>query len=82
MSDINCEETKRHVHEFLHSELAEAEITEITAHLANCDSCEKHYDVEVILNQVIQRSCSEEAPADLADKVMARIRDIQRSIRH
>lgn len=82
MSDLNCEETKRQVHEFLHSELAESEINDITTHLANCDSCEKHYDVEVILNQVIQRSCSEEAPADLADKVMARIRDIQKSIRH
>ena len=57
MKKVNCEEVKKGVHEYLHSELHEEELEEITAHLANCDSCESHYDIEVIFNQVIQRAC-------------------------
>jgi mycothiol system anti-sigma-R factor len=50
---------------------------DITAHLANCDSCEEHYDIEIVFNQVIQRSC-DEAPADeLAQRVMQRLREVQ-----
>ncbi len=77
MKKVNCEEVKLGVHEFLHSELHEQELEAITGHLANCDSCEGHYDIEVILNQVIQRSCDEAPAAELADRVMDRIRSIQ-----
>ncbi len=57
MKQVDCEEVKRNVHEFLHSELQESELMTITSHIANCDSCEQHYDIEVVFNQVIQRSC-------------------------
>ena len=40
MAEFDCEETKRHVHEYLHNELSDQELQDITAHLANCDSCE------------------------------------------
>ena len=35
MTEMNCEETKRHVHDYLHSELDSEEVELITAHLAN-----------------------------------------------
>jgi molybdopterin-biosynthesis enzyme MoeA-like protein len=38
---------------------------------------EEEYDLEVYLNQVIQRSCDEEPPKKLAEKVLQRIKDIQ-----
>ena len=59
MKKVDCEEVKQGVHEYLHSELQEEELTVITAHLANCDSCEQHYDIEVIFNQVIHRKSAE-----------------------
>lgn len=77
MAEFDCQETKRHVHEFLHQELSEAEMADITEHLAHCDSCEMDYDLEVALNKVIQRSCTEVPPQELADKILARLREIQ-----
>lgn len=82
MPEFDCQETKRHVHEFLHNELSEAEIVEITAHLANCDSCEGDYDVENVLNNVISRACAEMPPQELADAIMNRVRDIQNGNAH
>jgi anti-sigma factor (TIGR02949 family) len=79
MAEFDCQETKRHVHEFLHQELSEAEMTEITAHLAHCDSCELDYDLEASLNDLILRSCTEVPPQELADSILERIRDIQQA---
>ena len=77
MKQVDCEEVKRNVHEFLHSELQESDLMDITAHIANCDSCEQHYDIEVVFNQVIQRSCDEAPTEELAERVKQRLRDIQ-----
>jgi len=77
VKQVDCEEVKRNVHEFLHSELQESDLMDITAHIANCDSCEQHYDIEVVFNQVIQRSCDEAPTEELAERVKQRLRDIQ-----
>jgi len=77
LKKVDCEEVKQGVHEYLHSELHEEELTVITAHLANCDSCEQHYDIEIIFNQVIHRSCDEAPTEELAERVMQRLRGIQ-----
>ena len=76
MAQYDCEETKALVHEYLHNELRPEDQKDITAHLALCDSCEEEYDLEVYLNQVIQRSCDEEPPKKLAEKVLHHIRSI------
>ena len=77
MKQVDCEEVKRSVHEFLHSEMQLEQQEDITAHLANCDSCEEHYDIEIVFNQVIQRSCDEAPAEELAKRVMARLREVQ-----
>jgi len=77
VKQVDCEEVKQSVHEFLHSEMHETEIENITAHIANCDSCEQHYDIEIVFNQVIQRSCDEAPAAELAERVMQRLREVQ-----
>ena len=82
MTEFDCEETKRHVHEYLHNELSEAEISEITAHIANCDSCEGDYDVENALNNAISRACGEMPSEELIGRIMGRIRDIQSGAAH
>lgn len=77
MKQVDCEDVKRNVHEFLHSELHEDQLDVITAHIANCDSCEEHYDIEIVFNRVIQRSCDEAPAEELAERVMKRLREIQ-----
>jgi anti-sigma factor (TIGR02949 family) len=74
MSD-ECLGTKARVQEFLQRELSESEMDAITNHLATCDNCESEYDFEVLFNSVIQRSCNEAPPEELAQRVLARIRD-------
>lgn len=77
MKQVDCEEVKRSVHEFLHAEMQTEQQGDITAHLANCDSCEEHYDIEIVFNQVIQRSCDEVPAEELAQRVMQRLREVQ-----
>lgn len=77
MKPLDCDEVKRNVHEYLHSEMHEADLDLVTAHIANCDSCEAHYDIEIVFNQVIQRSCDEAPAAELAERVLAKLREIQ-----
>jgi len=74
MTEFDCQETKRHVHEFLQAELTEAEMDEITAHLANCDSCEADYDFETLFNDVIKRSCDEVPAQELSERILGKIR--------
>lgn len=74
---VDCEETKVRVHEYLHQELQEPQMEAITAHLANCETCEREYDIEVVFNQVIQHSCDEAPPPELAKRVVDRLREIQ-----
>jgi len=76
VTEINCEETKRAVNEYLLDELTAQEVQDITGHLANCDSCESDYDFEVLLNNVIKRSCDEAPPKELAQRIINRIRAI------
>lgn len=77
MKQVDCEEVKRNVHEFLHAQMNHDDQEDITAHLANCDSCEEHYDIEIVFNQVIQRSCDEAPAEELAQRVMQRLREVQ-----
>ena len=74
--EMNCEETKKHVHEYLQKELTEGELDAITAHIANCDHCEWEYDFESVLNRVIKISCSDAPPEEIAKRVLEKIRTI------
>lgn len=77
MAEFECEETKSLVHEYLHNELRPEDQKDITTHLALCGSCEEEYDLEVYLNKAITRSCDEEPPKQLAQKVLDFIRKSQ-----
>ena len=77
MNPVDCQEVKRNVHEFLHAEMQNDQQEDITAHLANCESCEEHYDIELVFKQVIQRSCDEAPAEELAQRVMQRLREVQ-----
>lgn len=76
MTEYDCQETKRHVHEYLQNELSEQEMTDITAHLANCDSCDGDYEFEQLFNAAIVRSCTEDAPQEVAERVLSKLRGL------
>ena len=74
---MDCRETQQHVHEYLHNALTEAQIEEITAHVANCDHCESHYDMEALVNNVLQEACAQDMPAaDVVERILQKLRSI------
>jgi mycothiol system anti-sigma-R factor len=62
---------------FIDNELAEADCAAVRVHLDTCNPCLEKYDLQRTVKQVVARSCSEPAPAELRERVMLRIREVQ-----
>lgn len=61
------------IYTYLDGELSEAEILEIKDHLSGCAQCEQEYAVESLLKELVRRSCRDEAPSGLRERIQARI---------
>ena len=48
--------------------------------LPECGPCLAKYDLERTVKSLVARSCSEQAPNELRDKVLLRIREVQITI--
>ena len=81
MSEKDCSEVIHQIFVFLDNELDQASCGEIQQHLDECGPCLAKYDLERTVKALVARSCSEQAPADLRDKVLLRIREVQVQIR-
>lgn len=62
---------------FLDSELDTANADEIQRHLDDCAGCLTEYDVERVVKALVSRSCHDQAPAPLRDKVLLSIRTVE-----
>jgi anti-sigma factor (TIGR02949 family) len=72
--DHSCPEALERLHAYLDGELGDAELHEVSAHLANCYPCGDRAHFERHLREVI-RTCAEEvAPAGLIERVRNRCR--------
>ena len=75
--DKDCSEVLERVFFFIDNELPTADSAQIQHHLDECGPCLQKYDLERTVKMLIQRSCCEEAPVGLRDKVLLRIRAVQ-----
>jgi mycothiol system anti-sigma-R factor len=75
--DTDCSEVLERVFFFIDNELQTADRSAIAQHLDECGPCLAKYDLERTVKALVQRSCSEHAPAGLRDKVLLRIREVQ-----
>jgi len=75
--DKDCSEVLERVFAFIDNELPTADISVIQHHLDECGPCLQKYDLERTVKTLIRRSCSEQAPTGLREKVMMRIRAVQ-----
>ena len=66
---------------FLDNELDAADCAVVRAHLDTCNPCLERYDLQRTVKSIVARSCSEAAPAELRQRVMFRIREVQVQIR-
>ena len=80
MSEKDCSEVIHQIFVFIDNELDQASCGEIQQHLDECGPCLAKYDLERTVKALVARSCSEQAPEDLRDKVLLRIREVQVTI--
>lgn len=80
MSGKDCSEVIHQIFVFIDNELDQASCGEIQQHLDECGPCLAKYDLERTVKALVARSCSEQAPEDLRDKVLLRIRQVQVTI--
>ena len=72
-----CEERLAKIYTYIDDPLSCQDLEELQAHLAECETCAKEYDLECIIRQAVRRTCKETAPVDLKSRIRACIDDIQ-----
>lgn len=73
----DCSEVLGRVFFFLDNELDQADCSQIEQHLEECGPCLARYDLERTVKTLVARSCSEQAPAGLRQRVMLSIQQVQ-----
>lgn len=66
-------ESLERIYTYLDGELSSAEIREIKTHLSDCPQCEEEYAVEYLLKELVRRSCRDQAPQGLRERIQQRI---------
>ena len=75
-----CTEDRiENIYQYLDGALGSADLAEVRAHIDGCTTCQSERDLEVIIRDVVKRSCDEKAPNSLKDKIMHRIAELKTS---
>lgn len=73
-----CTETRiDSIYKYLDGALDSKDLAEVRAHIEGCSECQSEHDLEVIIRDVVRRSCDEKAPEALKDKIMHRIEELK-----
>lgn len=70
--DFDCDEALAKLYAYLDSELDNADAEKIRTHLAGCGWCDRPFDFERRLREVVRRKLDEEIP----ESVIIRIRTV------
>jgi mycothiol system anti-sigma-R factor len=76
----DCSQVIHQIFTFIDNELEQADCAAIQQHLDECGPCLAKYDLERTVKSLVARSCSEQAPDALREKVLLRIRQVQITI--
>jgi mycothiol system anti-sigma-R factor len=74
--DKDCDEILARMVFFVDHELADADTAEIQQHLDECAPCLADYDLERTVKALVARSCCDQAPQRLRERVLVRIREV------
>jgi len=78
--DWDCSAVIDRVFFFIDNELDQADCSQIQQHLDECGPCLEEYNLERTVKALVARSCPEQAPEQLREKVLLRIREVHLSI--
>jgi len=73
MADDPCAAALTRLWTYLDHELTERDEGELREHLAECPPCLAEYSIDVVLKQLVRRSCHEEAPTTLRLRIHERL---------
>ena len=73
----DCAQILAQLYLFLDHEIDEASGSEIAEHLDECHPCLEKYDLDRIVKALVARSCCEEAPQQLRERVLFSIHEVQ-----
>lgn len=68
-----CVEALERLEAYLDGELPETRITDLADHLRACNPCADRVSFEEQLRNLVRRRCVDHAPAELVDRVRARL---------
>ena len=80
MSPKDCSEVIHQMLVFIDDELDQASCGDIQQHLEECGPCLREYNLERTVKALVARSCPEQAPEQLRQKVLLRIREVHISL--
>jgi mycothiol system anti-sigma-R factor len=76
-SDENCADFLERIVYLLDDELDGSEVAEVKAHLEECAPCLQSYDLQRTVKALVARSCMEQAPESLRERVRVQIQQIR-----
>jgi mycothiol system anti-sigma-R factor len=77
-----CSEVLEKVYLYLDGEAETGDHEHIRVHLDECSPCLRKYGLEQAVKALVARSCAEQAPLELKDRVMYRIQQVRVEIEH
>ncbi len=75
--NVNCSEVLERLYEFVDQELDNAYWLKLQGHLHDCAPCLRRVDLERLMKSLVARSCCEQAPPELRQRVIFSIRQVQ-----
>ncbi|MDP9443422.1 MAG: mycothiol system anti-sigma-R factor [Actinomycetota bacterium] len=72
----DCAEVLQRMFLFLDREIADADSAQIQRHLDECGPCLAKYNLEQAVKALVARSCREQAPQRLRDRLLLQIRHV------
>jgi mycothiol system anti-sigma-R factor len=75
--DQTCAEFLERIVCLLDNELESGDVDEVRAHLDECAPCLQSYDLQRTVKALVARSCMEQAPESLRQRVRVQIQQIQ-----
>lgn len=73
----DCGKALENLYLFIDHEIDTASSVEIQAHIDDCTDCLQEYDLERVVKSLVSRSCTEQAPQPLRERVLVSIRTVQ-----
>lgn len=68
-----CEDALTHLQEFIDCEMSQVDTARLTEHINTCATCQAEVGLERTVRDLIRRSCIEQAPSHLRQRVLEQI---------